>query len=268
MVYVLTKELARRMEVSEIEGLKSRLSAIQSLPGNPMGIHIRQFGHATAFIAKGIPGPAFNTIRGLTSEDIQELDGILDYYKEHNTMVQLEIAPGSSSEDLLRTLANKGLCQKGFHSVLYGDSMDLTGEVDSSVTVRKLHADEFDLFADIYVRGFGLPSFIKQGIAQNNQVLYPLDSWSFYVAMVDGEPAGIGVLFIENGIATLSASATVPEFRRKGVHRALILERAKEARDRKVEYVVGQAKFASISSNNMERIGLRVAYTKGIWGDM
>lgn len=52
MVYVLTKELARRMEVSEIEGLKSRLSAIQSLPGNPMGIHIRQFGHATAFIKK------------------------------------------------------------------------------------------------------------------------------------------------------------------------------------------------------------------------
>lgn len=268
MVHVLTKELARRIEVSEIDGLKSRLSAIQLLPGNPMGIDIRQFGRATAFIARGIPGPAFNTIRGLTSKDIQELEGVLEYYKENNTSVQLEIAPGSSSEDLLRTLAEKGLCQKGFHSVLYGDSMDLIEEVDPSITVRKLNADEFDLFADLYVRGFGLPNFIKQGIAQNNQVLYPLDSWSFYVAMVDNVPAGIGVLFIQNGIATLSASTTVPEYRRKGVHRALILERAKEAINRNVDYIVGQATFASISSNNMERLGLRIAYTKGIWVDM
>lgn len=268
MVSVLTEDLARRIEVSEIDGLKSRLSAIQSLPGNPMGVEITDFGHATAFIAKGIPGPAFNTIRGLTSEDIQEIDRILDYYKDKNIPAQFEITPASSSEELLFTLAKKGFYQKGFHSVLYGEAKGVIGGQDQSISIRKLKADEFGLFADLYVKGFGLPSFIREGIAQNNQVLYSHGAWDFYMASYHNEPAGIGVLFTHNGMATLAASSVIPEYRNRGIHRALIIERIIEAWNKQVEFIVGQAKFASTSANNMERLGLRVAYTKTIWGEV
>lgn len=265
MVPVLTKELARRIEVSEIEMLQSRLTAIQNLPGNPMEVDVEQFGNSTAFSVKGIPGPSFNTVRGLMAEDTCEIDKILDFYNEKDIPVQFEITPSFTNSDLLKLLASKGFYQSNFHSVLYGNEFTTFENVNPAISLRKLREDEFDLFADIYVRGFGLPEFIKPGIAQNNQVLYQLNEWEFYLATIMGEPAGIGVMFYQNGITTLAASATIPEHRKKGIHRALLVERIKDAHHKGAELVVGQAKYASVSSNNMEKMGLRVAYTKSIW---
>ena len=34
------------------------------------------------------------------------------------------------------------------------------------------------------------------------------------------------------------------------------------------ELIVGQARFGSISQNNMERAGMKIAYTKAIWTKM
>ncbi|WP_042144490.1 GNAT family N-acetyltransferase [Paucisalibacillus sp. EB02] len=265
MVPVLTGEIARRIEVSEIEMLNSRLTAIQNIPGNPVGVEVAKFGQATAFSVKGIPGPAFNTVRGLTSDDTSEVDKILDFYNEKDIPIQIEITPACINSELLKLLASKGVYQSNFHSVLYGGQMGIYENVNSSISIQKLKEDEFDLFAEIYLRGFGLPEFIKPGIAQNNQVLYPLKEWEFYLATNNGEPAGIGVMFYQNGVATLAASATVPEHRKQGVHRALLKERIKDAHIKGAELVVGQAKYASVSSNNMEKLGLRVAYTKSIW---
>ncbi|WP_026908708.1 acetyltransferase [Paucisalibacillus globulus] len=265
MVPVLTGELARRIEVSEIDMLHSRLTAIQDIPRNPMGVEIKQFGQATAFYVKGIPGPSFNTVRDLTYKDIDEVDKIIDFYKEKDILIQLEITPASANSELLKILASKGFYQSNFHSVLYGSELSIVEGFNPSISVRKLKEDEFELYADIYVRGFGLPEFIKPGIAQNNQVLHPLDEWEFYIATVNGYPAGVAVMFYQNGIATLAASATVPEQRNQGVHQALLKERIRDAHIKGAELIVGQAKYASVSSNNMEKLGLRVAYTKSIW---
>lgn len=51
---------------------------------------------------------------------------------------------------------------------------------------------------------------------------YNKPGWHFFIAEVQNTPAGIGVLYINNGIASLAASATLPEFQRKGCHTALI----------------------------------------------
>ncbi|MEN2768968.1 GNAT family N-acetyltransferase [Ornithinibacillus xuwenensis] len=265
MIPVLTSGLARRIEEAEISALKSRLMAIREIPGNPMGVDIQSFGHATAFSVKGIPGPAFNTVRGLTSEDHLEIEPIVDFYKAKNIPVQVEITPVSTSPELFQSLARSGHYQHSFHSVFYRTELKEIRKAEPSITIRRLRESEFNLFAEIYVKGFGLPNSIKQGIAQNNQVLYPLDSWEFYLAMINGEAVGIGVMFIDNGIALLAASASLPQYRNMGVHQALMVERMREASKKEVGLLVGQASYASISANNMQKLGLRLAYTKAIW---
>ncbi|GGA77812.1 GNAT family N-acetyltransferase [Ornithinibacillus halotolerans] len=265
MIHVLTSELARKIEESEIEALQSRLTAIKEIPGNPLDAEIVQFGNATAFTIKGIPGPSFNTVRGITSNDMAEVDDILTYYKERGIPIQFELTPASTNSKLMELLATKGLYQHKFHSVLYGIDKDIHYDKNSSIIIRKLAEDEFDLFAEIYARGFGLPNIIKAGIAQNNKILHSLDAWDFYIALMNEKPVGIGVLFVANGVATLAASATLPEHRNNGVHQALLQERVKDAKDKGANLIVGQAKFASTSSNNMERMGLKLAYTKSIW---
>ncbi|MFJ6209121.1 GNAT family N-acetyltransferase [Lysinibacillus sp. NPDC092081] len=95
--------------------------------------------------------------------------------------------------------------------------------------------------------------------------MYDKPGWSFYIATLQGEDVGIGSLFINKEIAILAASAVKPIARNQGIHQALIQFRINEALKQNCILMIGHAKFASISQNNMERCGLKMAYTKSIW---
>lgn len=69
MKHIMNIDLAKQLEQSEIEMMQSRLQIIQEQKNNPMGIDIQTFGSAVAFSAKGIPGPSFNTVKGITYTD-------------------------------------------------------------------------------------------------------------------------------------------------------------------------------------------------------
>ncbi len=265
MTLVLTKELARKIEDSEVEALESRLAAIQGIEGNPMDIAIEKFGNATAFTAKNIPGPSFNTVKGLCGEDIVHVDSILEFYRQRDIPIRFEITPAHTSNELLATLANKGLFQYDFHTVLYSIDYKISEKYNPLISIRTLGKSEFDLFADIYTSGFEMPAFLKEGVAKNNEVLHNNPSWTFYLANYQNKPAGIGVLFVSDGIGTLAASTTVPNFRGKGIQKALIIKRLEQASSLHIQMVVGQARYGSISQNNMEKLGMKVAYTKAIW---
>ena len=110
-----------------------------------------------------------------------------------------------------------------------------------------------------------MPSFTKDSVRQNNEILYNEPGWQFFIAEVQNIPAGIGVLYINKGVVSLAASATLPEFQRKGCHTALIQKRIKTAIESNCTLIVGQARFGSGSQNNMERAHMKIAYTKSIW---
>lgn len=265
MNLVLNKGLAETIEQAEVDVLHSRLTAIKGISGNPMGVDIQKFGNATAFSVKNIPGPSFNTVKGLKDGDENIVNLIIEYYKDRGIPVRFELAPTQVSPDLLSYLSEAGLYQTDFHTTLYGAISHELEPINPKVNIRKLKKNEFDKFADIYTRGFQMPAFLKTGIAQNNEVLYDNDNWSFYLASVENEPAGIGVLFIKDGITTLAAAATVPELRNYGVQSALITARINQAKILRSKLVVGQARFSSVSQNNLERAGMKIAYTKEIW---
>lgn len=179
------------------------------------------------------------------------------------------MTPAHVSSNLLTFLNEKGLYQYDFHATLYSSfSKELVSkevQIDPKITIRKLKRNEFEIFAEIYTRGFDMPPFLINGVAQNNEVLYNDKNWTFYLASVENEPAGIGVIFIKDRIATLAASATVPHLRNKGIQSGLIKQRIYQATLQECELIVGQAKFGSVSQNNMERAGLTIAYTKALW---
>ncbi|GGB34118.1 GNAT family N-acetyltransferase [Virgibacillus dakarensis] len=271
MSLFLSGNLARRIEQSEIEALKSRLTAIKEMDGNPMNVEIKEFGNATAFSVKNIPGPSFNTVKGISGSEEKYLDAILEFYKERGVPARFEITPAHASLELFKALHEKGYFQSGFHTALAGSlSHDVitNEETDASISIRKIREHEFETFGDIYTKGFHMPSFLKEHVAQNNKVLYNHDNWTFYLASYEGEPAGIGVLFEYDGIGTLAASATIPELRNRGVHSALILKRLQQAKQHNCNLIVGQATYGSVSQKNMERAGMRIAYTKSIWAKL
>ncbi|MGQ0517113.1 hypothetical protein ACT453_43005, partial [Bacillus sp. D-CC] len=84
--------------------------------------------------------------------------------------------------------------------------------------------------------------------------------WHFFIAEIQNNPASIGVLYINKGVASLAASATLPEFQRKGCHTAIIQKRIETAIESSCHLIVGQARFGSGSQNNMEREEKNVNY--------
>ncbi|MFC4411598.1 GNAT family N-acetyltransferase [Chungangia koreensis] len=269
MRLVVSRELGEQLEDSEIETLSSRLNEIQKINGNSMGVEIQKFGHATAFSVKNIPGPSFNTVKGLKGTDVKQINKIIEFYRQKEIPVRFELTPAHTSSELLTSLSDAGYYHNDFHSTLYAPlSNDLSESHDlneSRITIRKLKRNEFDTYAEIYIRGFQMPAFLKSGVAQNNEILYNVKNWTFYLASYENEPAGIAALFIKDRIANLAVAATLPDFRNKGIQRALINHRIHQAKLQKCDLIVGQAKFGSISQNNMERAGMSIAYTKAIW---
>ncbi|MUK89390.1 GNAT family N-acetyltransferase [Ornithinibacillus sp. L9] len=265
MEQVVTKAFANQLEQSELSLLTSRLEAIENLPDNPMGVEIQDFGKARAFSVKGIPGPSYNTVKGITGDDVGYIEQILAFYKKRDIPARFEITPATSTPELFQQLQRQGFYQHNFHTTLYGSINELHTGLHASVSIRKLKKDEFPIFADIYVRGFSMPDFLKEFVAQNNEVLYENPSWHFYVAQVEGEPVGIGVLHMKDHIGTLAASATVPEFRNRGVHNALVNYRIEQVKQVSCDVIVGQAAFGSTSQLNMQKAGMKIAYTKALW---
>ena len=82
------------------------------------------------------------------------------------------------------------------------------------------------------------------------------------LARLDGEPAGTGELVIEDRVGWLSADTTLPPYRRRGVQRALQIERLQRAAEAGCEFAVTEARPGSDSQRNMERLGFRIAYTR------
>ncbi|EOG8710146.1 GNAT family N-acetyltransferase [Bacillus cereus] len=263
MSTIMTINTAQEIENAEIHMLSSRLEALQAIKENPMQVQIEQFGSATAFSSKVIAGPAFNTIKGITNTT--QIDEIISYYQSLQIPCRFEITPAQGTAELFQYLSEKGFYQSSFHTALYSTPREDPSLVPSNISVRKLKENEFDVFADIYVRGFNMPSFTKDGVRQNNEILYDKPGWHFFIAEVQNIPAGIGVLYINKGVASLAASATLPEFQRKGCHTALIQKRIKTAIESNCHLIVGQARFGSGSQNNMERAHMKIAYTKSIW---
>lgn len=253
-------------ELAEIQTLSSRINTIQSLHGNPMGAQELVRGNTHAFVVQQIPGPAFNTVRGLNDRDLSYLDEIFSFYENRSIAFRIEVTPQNSSEHLFRKLTDKGYYQSGFHSSFLKSSSKISkASLSPKIEIRPLQKDEFDLFAAIYVNAFGLPSFIQEGVKHNNEILYDVPGWEFYLALRHNVPVGIGVLYVEGKLASLAAAATLPAFRGIGVQRALLQKRIENAVERGAKYITSEAAFGSGSHRNMEREGLKLAYTKAIW---
>ncbi len=87
-----------------------------------------------------------------------------------------------------------------------------------------------------------------------------------FLARIEGKVVGGcgGRIIPEGRIAALFGTATLPEYRQRGVQSALIALRLQEAAKAGCEYAVVSTNPGSGSQRNMERRGFRVAYTKAV----
>lgn len=266
MIYSIPSEqLIKEIELSEVDYMYDRMIAIQSRPSNPEGIEVTKFGNALCLFSRTMPWASFNTVKGLTSNDIQFIEQIIDFYRMRERKVQFEIVPSIVDRNLLEYLYERGYYQSGFHTSLYIEPTDFNVDIQNNIRIQELREDQFNIYATIHCRGTGLPDNGIPHVAENNKVLYNRPGWKFFIAYINENPAAVGVMYIYDGIASLTFAATLPEFRNRGLQQRLLKRRIEEAKQNNCKLVVSQCSFLSQSHRNMERIGMKIAYTRTTW---
>ena len=72
-----------------------------------MQVQMKKFGSATAFSSKVITGPAFNTVKGVTFINADEIDAIISYYHSLQIPCRFEITPAQGTAELFQYLSQK-----------------------------------------------------------------------------------------------------------------------------------------------------------------
>ncbi|WP_025677512.1 GNAT family N-acetyltransferase [Paenibacillus massiliensis] len=256
--------LVQEIERAEIDYMTDRMLAIQQREGNPEGIKLQRFGHAVCYYSRTMPWPSFNTVKGITSAELEYIEPILEFYRERGRKPQLEIIPEQANERLIRHLSELGLYPAGHHCSLIAEPRHILNPAEQ-VRLEEVKEGQMELYATIHCRGAGLSDDGIPYVTRNNEVLLHRPGWNFYIAYVDDRPAAAAVMYIKDSKASLTFAATLPEFRQHGLHRLLLIRRITEAYATNCGLVVGQCAYLSQSHRNMEHVGMKLGYVRASW---
>ncbi|GAA5180199.1 GNAT family N-acetyltransferase [Rugosimonospora acidiphila] len=279
---LLSPDAAARVERVDEDYLRVRVGALSRLPGNPYGAEVRVVGGGCGFLVEAVPNPLFNHVVNLDAGALAELPELAAWYARHGKPLRVDVTPAQSDRQLLAALVAQGLSQTGFYAGLYAElapadcpeldpASGCTASIDrpestrtgSAIDVAPVDPEEF---AEVYVAGFGFPERHRAAMAESMRVLADHPSVDFFRARVGRATAGVGLLFRADTVGYLATAATLPQYRRRGVQSALVRYRMLAARQAGCDLVVGHTTFGGASHRAMERSGLRVAYTKALWG--
>jgi hypothetical protein len=265
MLHLPSEELIHRIQRSETEYMYDRMQAIEGRTGNPEGIEMVRFGQALCLYSKTMPWLSFNTVKGLCSENLKDLDAIIDFYHSRDRKFQFEIVPAMVNQAFLSALADRGFFQSAFHNSMYMNPQELVDMPDHGIVIKTIDKDEFEDYAKVHCLGTGLPVQGIPSVALNNRVLHARPGWRFYMAYVDEQPAAAGVMHMNHSTASLTFAATLPEYRRRGLHQELLRRRIRDAKREGCNLVVGQCAFLSQSHRDMETVGMKLGYVRTTW---
>ena len=220
-------------------------------------------GGLAAFIGPGSPvnqAFALGFDGAVSAEDVTELDG---FYRSRSTRAVVGVCP-LAHPSLVKELGRAGFRPDGFENVLVGgvEGLDLAAPA-TDVEVREVVTEEDrELWALVAATGFSAPLPPLEQQLRLAHVVVSRPGARLFLASVGGKVAGTGELSTREGVAWLSADTTLPQFRRRGVQRAMQVRRIAIGAEEGCLLVVSEAMPGSASQRNMERLGLRVAYTR------
>jgi len=221
-------------------------------------ITIHRFGEAHAGVCPTrLEVHWLNMVMGL--RDPALVDDVLSLYAPVGARPIFSLLPDDI--EVARAIVARGAEVFRVGTWLYGAAVPLSAPDD--VLVRE--TDDLEGWIDTLFAGFevGGPTPLMQ---RSDFATWPeIPGTTMYLAEIDGVVAGAAGGVIADGFGYGATAATIPAFRRRGIHAAFLARRMTDTAKAGCELFISGAAFASTSQNNMERAGLRLAYTNTQW---
>jgi GNAT superfamily N-acetyltransferase len=244
--------LARRLEGAEAANAKGCAGPDTATleAGGGCAVFAGADSPLTQVVGMGLAGPV----------SAVDLEAVENFLRTRGAKVAIDLCP-LADPGFREELARRGYRPTEFNNVLVkrlaGTPIVLTPRV------RRALPGEDDLWSFAVGRGFFEQGDLTSEEMDVGRHIFAMPGSLCYLAVAETcEPAGGGAMAIRDGLATLFADATIPRFRRQGLHGELIAARLNEAIARGCDLASASALPGSASQRNYERLGFEVAYTK------
>jgi GNAT superfamily N-acetyltransferase len=257
---LLTRELDEIVQKSERDGIACGFAA-----------HARLFPAeelASVEIAGGVARyssiePTFSQAFGVgagtpvTDADVEKLTA---FYHSRNVTACVFVTPLSDAS-LAQKLAAAGYAPAEYENVLVSDRFDPFAALDERVALAAAPAT----WAAASAMGFCGTDRLAPGEDRIALILASSDGVEALELREDDTVASTAALDVRDGVAALFAGSTLPRFRGRGHHRALICDRIARARDKGARLMRAHARPEGSSERNFRRCGFSVLYTRTLW---
>lgn len=266
---IVTRDRAHELQQIKADHIDSWFQSMQEQNSQRFKTFVFRAKDLRAFCAPDMQAIGlFNQVIGLGPQNQELLAEIMHFYREQGVETyRIEVNPYTTSTDFLASLAEAGFFMSRFENCLFRTFADRIDEnPGGAVLIREVAPSDIDLFADLHVQGYAealthLPAAVLRLYRESTKTLFQRQGWHLYLAMVDGIPSGMGMLYIHQDTAIFAGGATIPSQRGKGVQTALLQHRLRVAAQSHCRLIVGQTSVGSTSQHNMERLCMRLAYT-------
>lgn len=251
--------LARRLELAEAENAAGfgrvygarhgREPEVLSIAGG-QAVFAGASSPLTHAVGIGMLGP-------VTAADFDALES---FYRERGAAANVDLCP-HADPSLLDQLGRRGYRISELNNVLVRRIEPATVAAPG---IRPAEPGEKELWARTVMEGFFGRDQITPEEFELGTLLFDLPGAVPWFVFEERTPAAAGALFIRHRLATLFGDSTLPLFRKRGLHSALIQTRIAYAAENGCDLATASALPGSISACNYERLGFRVAYTKTV----
>lgn len=259
--------LARQFELTEARIGESLVHSMQ--------LRMPQVGAAFVHVAggiatfTGIDSPISQVIGAGLNDSISEteLDRLEDFFRTRGAPAILELS-SFAVPSFVEILNRRGYTVVEFSHVLCRkcDRTERFPSAPSGITIRELgpemRPDEAKPYTEVVSKGYAESLPITQDLLDVVEGFCYDPKGRCFLALFDGQPAGGGAAALFDRVATLGGASVLPEFRRRGIHAALIAARMKWLVSQECEWLLSVAHPGSASQRNMERFGFRLAYAR------
>jgi GNAT superfamily N-acetyltransferase len=255
-------ELARRLEMAETISPDCYEALRRYGPSDPVALLKIAGGYAFCC------GPDYpvNQIVGMGLYDevtAADLDHLEDFFRSRGVPCSVVLSPLAHAS-LRAMLGERGYSIAEFNTVLIRRIQpDEPFTPPPGVVIERVTDDTVGPWMGAIAKGFEQDIVVAESVFGGFATLP--GALPFLARIEDKVVGGCGGRVIpEARIAAFFGTATLPEYRGRGVQSALIAKRLQEAALAGCEYAVVSTNPGSGSQRNMERRGFHVAYTKAV----
>lgn len=198
----------------------------------------------------GLNEVAFSALDEADADRI--IDATIAEYRELGLKFRWNVGPGSAPADLGARLERRGLVASWGRGMARSTA-DLPGELDRAILVEAIDRASLEAFSRVMAEGWG-GELAPVATANRLIAASPEARQRMFLARWDDEPAAVASYVAFPRSAYLLGGVVLPQFRGRGLYRALVQARLADARARGVVLATSHAREAT-SAPILERLG-------------